>query len=180
MVNESLNEIENPETRARLTGIQEVVLDFDQEVRSLEKQELERKALSGACASIGQRLLQECAAINKKIDEGLLPVEEARIRMDQAKRMVEVVRSIEADSRKDLFVLQGKISGLRAAAERAAKRFDETVQKYERHKRMEAEDRAERGEPEPKLTPEPAPPVTLFEGKVKTNLKPVKRKKSTK
>lgn len=176
MVNESLNEVSHPETRARLTGIQEVVLDFDHEVKSLEKQELERKALLNASAFIAQRLVQECAQMNKRIDDGTLPVEEGRIRIDQSRRMVEVVKTVEGDNRKELFVLQGRISGLRSAAEKAAKRFDETVQKYERHRRMEEEDRAARGEPEPTLPS--VPPVTVFAGKVKTGLKPVKRKKA--
>jgi hypothetical protein len=177
MVNQSLEEVRHPETRARLTGIQEVVLDFDQEVQNTERLIIEKKGVGSSTATIAQRLLQECAAINKKIDDGVVTVEEGRIRMDQAKRMVEVVRSVEMDSRRELSILQGRVSGLKAAADLASKRFNDTALKYERHERMEQEERELRGEPEPTLTPEPVPPATLFEGKVKLGAGKVKRKK---
>jgi hypothetical protein len=167
MVNQSLEEVKHPETRARLTGIQEVVLDFDQDIQTTEKMLVEKKGTGNSAAAIAQRLIQECAAINKKIDEGVMTVEEGRIRMDQGKRMVEVVRSVETDSRRELFILQGRIGGLKAAAELASKRFTDTVQKYERHERMEQEERELRGEPETPKTASPVPPVTLFNGKVR-------------
>jgi len=167
MVNQSLEEVKHPETRAKLTGIQEVVLDFDQDIQTTEKMISEKKGNGSSASMIAQRLIQECAAINKKIDEGVMTVEEGRVRMDQGKRMVEVVRSVETDSRRELFILQGRISGLKAAAELAAKRFTDTVQKYQRHERMEEEDREARGEPETHMTASPVPPVTLFNGKVR-------------
>lgn len=179
MVNQSLEEIRNPEVRARLTGIQEVVLDFDQDVQTTERLILEKKGVGSSAVAIAQRLVQECAAINKKIEDGVMPIEEGRVRMDQAKRMVEVVRAVEVDSRRELSLLQGRVSGLKAAAELAAKRFNDTVLKHERHERMEQEERELRGEPEPSLATEAqVPPATLFEGKVKLGGGKVRRKKA--
>jgi len=177
MVNQSLDEVKHPETRARLTGIQEVVTDFDQDIQATERMSSEKKGMASSAAMIAQRLVQECVAINKKIDDAQIPVEEGRIRIEQAKRMVEVVRGVESDSRRELFILQGRVGGLRAAAELASKRFTETVQKYQRHERMEEEDREARGEPETPMNASPVPPVTLFEGKVNVGGK-VRRKKT--
>jgi len=139
--NPSLEEIKHPETRGRLTGIQEMVLEFDQEVLNLKKSIDERRGVIHASKVIGDRIFQECNVINKKVDDAGLSVEEAKIRIDQVQKIVYIIREIQKENEKDLSQMYGRIAGLEKAGQMAAKRFEDTRLKFERHERMEADER---------------------------------------
>jgi len=139
--NPSLEEIKHPETRGRLTGIQEMVLEFDQEVLNLKKSIDERRGVVHASKVIGDRIFQECNVINKKVDDSGLTVEEAKIRIDQIQKTVYIIREIQKENERELSQMYGRIAGLEKAGQMAAKRFDDTRLKFERHERMEADER---------------------------------------
>ena len=139
--NTSLEEIKHPETRGRLTGIQEMVLEFDQEVLNLKKAIDERRGVVHASKVIGERIFQECNVVNKKVDDAGLSVEEAKIRIDQIQKNVYIIREIQKENERDLSQMYGRIAGLEKAGQMAAKRFEDTRMKFELHERMEADER---------------------------------------
>lgn len=181
-VNASLEEIKSEDVKGRLTAIQENVLELDQEILNLRKQIDEKRGVVGASKAIADRVSQEMNLVQKKIDDQTVSVEEARIRIDQIQRIVYIIREIHRANEGELVTHRGKISGLEKAAEMAAKRFEDTKMKYERHQRMEEEeaqfnksDSEKPKEEKPASAPQ-VPPVTLFEGKVRTR---GKKKKGT-
>jgi len=139
--NPSLEEIKHPETRGRLTGIQEMVLEFDQEVLNLKKSIDERRGVVHASKVIGDRIFQECNVINKKVDDSGLSVEEAKIRIDQIQKTVYIIREIQKENERELSQMYGRIAGLEKAGQMAAKRFEDTRLKFKRHERMEADEK---------------------------------------
>jgi len=157
--NKSLQEIKEPGTRAKLEGIQEVSFDIDAEIASTRKDVDTKKMMVTAINQVANRVFGEAQAIQSAVDKGTMAPEEAKIRMEQTQRITTNIKSFEAECRAEALKAQGKLMGLEQLTLKIGKRFDDTVLKYERHQRMEAED-AEQEAPKP-------PPVTMFQGKVK-------------
>jgi hypothetical protein len=141
--NESINEIKEPTARGKLAGLQEMVWELDQAVLEARGSVREKNGVVSASDVIAKRLQQECLVINKKLDDELIPKEEARIRVNQTEALVAIVRSIAEQNRADMNALRGKIEGLQLAATKAGERFKNEAAKYERHQRMEAEEEEE-------------------------------------
>lgn len=166
--NKSLQEIKEPGARAKLEGIQEVSFDIDAEIASARENVGTEKMMVTAINQVATRVFGEAQAIQVAVDRGTMAPEEAKIRMEQTQRITSSIKTFEAECRAEALKAQGKLMGLEQLVLKIGKRFDDTVLKYERHQRMEAED-AEQEAPKP-------PPVTLFQGKAKVKNKGKGRK----
>lgn len=170
--NDTLDNIEHPETRARLGGIQDVVYDLDRKIIDFRKRIERRTEAGGQCRVIADTLFAQCDPINKLVDAEEITPEEAKIRIAQIKQDIEIVRQMEADISNEIKRFQGSIQGIEESIKEAGTRFNGEVMKYERHRRMFEDDDDELGRspaetqqggngaadsnPEPKQEPETA------------------------
>ena len=138
--NDSLNEIDHPETRAKLEGIQEVVQITDAAAHEARGAVAGRRAAAEALLVAATHLEQQIPAINARVDtEGLDP-DEAKLRINQQQQAAVLVKSLANEAREDSRKLRSKADGLNAAGDLAGVHFKSLVQKYERHKRMAEEE----------------------------------------
>jgi hypothetical protein len=151
--NETLNEVTDPKTRGKLTGLQEVVFDVDAEVNRLQQAINAQKALVDASEAIAKRMKDEYKVITAKMDNDEIDHREAKVRMDQAKKMVKAINDAKAESEKDLAKMEGQMVGLRKASGYGAKRFEDAKLKWERQKRTFEEDEEDELRSEPKKKP---------------------------
>lgn len=147
MINRTLEEVKHPETRAKLEGIQEIVLAMDEEMAKLRKTATEKHGIYMAANAIATRIHQETAAVQSKLDEEKFGPEEAKIRIEQIQRCVTIIREIEENNRREHIVLQGKLLGMEDAVKINQTKFDEALLKYQRWQRIEAEEKAEAAVP---------------------------------
>lgn len=157
-VNETISEIGNPKSEAKLTGIQEVVFQVDQEIIANRKAIDERRGVVSAAQQIANRVRQEIDKIAGLVHAEELDHEEGKIRSEQTKAIVGVIDEIARNNSGDLTTLIGKLQGLERANELAASRFDAEVLKNERRARMDAEDAEDdlRAEPKAPVAKKPA------------------------
>lgn len=139
MQNKSLDEVEHPETRARLEGIQGVVYDIGNQVLEYREKIKAHKAAKAQVGITAETLFHQCVPINKLVDEDEMDKDEAKLRIDQIKRDVELVRGIEARLQEEIDRFKGALLGFEEAIKVSGARFDNEVNKYERHQRIEAE-----------------------------------------
>ena len=141
---DNLDEIADPVTKAKLAGIQESVYSVDAEIVAVKKGIDEKRGVIAAADLIARRLLDEALPIQKAADEERMEMAEAKIRIEVIQRLAEIVRNIATENRNDLILVRGQVMGLERAAKAMEGRFTGEVGKYERWKRMQAEDVAEK------------------------------------
>lgn len=141
MQNETLDEIKHPSVRAKLEGVQEVVYTLDVEMERVRNMLPEKRAMVSACKGIADRLEKEYLVINGWLDEDRFGAPEAKLRIEQAQIMVGIVRDIQEINSEELQKLEGRLTGLDTAAKISEQKFNETALKYQRHQRMEEEER---------------------------------------
>lgn len=146
MDNQSLDEVKHPETKGKLTGLQELVFDVDKEILQGRQALTEKKAHVSAAEMFSQRLLSECSAIQNQIDEKKITLEEGKQQMAGMKRAIDVSRGFVQDNKSEFLKIQGKLLGLERAVQLTEARFNGEKGKYERWQRIEAEETAERAE----------------------------------
>jgi len=174
--NNTLNEVDDPKTRTKLESIQGYVTDIDKEIINVRKI-MEAKAIAAEVTkTLIKRLVTENEFVQNQLDKGNMDPEEAKIRISQNNRMVGVVREFSADAQATALTLKGKLVGLEDAAKLGEKRFNAEKGKWERHKRMAAEDEAEQAEKQTEQTPKPAPKKRPAKKMAKK--KPLKKKKA--
>lgn len=172
--NKTLDEVKEPGTRGKLEGFQEMSFDIDTEIKTTKRDIEARKVTAQVANLLGARIFGEAQYIQGQVDKSAMLPEEAKIRMDQTRKITDMVRTFEGEMKAEAIKLSGKLSGLEHTSQLLGKRFSDTTAKYERHQRMEAED----AENNPRTPPAPAvPPTTLFQGKVKLGGKAKKGKK---
>jgi hypothetical protein len=141
---DNLDEVTDPVTRAKLAGIQESVYSVDAEIVTAKKGIDEKRGVIAAADLIAKRLLDEMAPIQKAADAETMVVAEAKIRIEMVQKLAEIVRNIANENRRDYTLIQGQVMGLEKAAKAMEARFTGEVGKYERWKRMQSEDAAEK------------------------------------
>ena len=134
--NPGLEEVEHPETKAKLTGIQEIADDFGLAVAKMSTDMEQKRGVVAASKMISSRIQAEVSPFQKLVDDGKMDPDEAKIRREQILSIVRIVDEIALNNQNDMIVMKGRIQGLQTAAELASKRFHSEVGKYERHKRM--------------------------------------------
>ena len=140
MQNETLKEIESPMVRSKLEGVQEIVYSIDKELNRIDQTIKDQRAVASAAKALFGKLEQEFGVINKKITDGEYPMEIGKIRMDQMKRAVAIAHEVILQAESMALRLEGKKVGLQVAVDLSEGCFNETVGKYNRHKRMFEED----------------------------------------
>lgn len=140
---EHLQEIDSPQTRYKLEGYQEVSYSLDEEILRLNKAVDEKRGVVQAADVIAQRLLQECNPIAEAARDEKMEPDEAKIRISVVKQMSDIVKNIGVKNRADLITFQGMIQGIERSRKLIEGRFNDEVGKYERWKRIEAEDAEE-------------------------------------
>lgn len=172
--NKTLDEVKEPGTRGKLEGFQEVSFDVDTEIKNVKRDIEARKVTAQVANLLGARIFGEAQFIQGQVDKSAMLPDEAKIRMDQTRKITDMVRTFEGEMKAEAIKLSGKLSGLEQTSQLLSKRFTDTSLKYERHQRMEAED----AENDPRAPLDSLiPPVTLFQGKVKLGGKTKKGKK---
>jgi hypothetical protein len=148
-----LDEIQDPVCRAKLKGIQESSYAMDEEIVAIRNAISEKRGVVKACDVIAARILQELNPLSKKIDDGEMEHDEAKIRSDQIKKLATVVSEIGDNNRNDYINLKGQIDGINRVSKLLEGKFNTEAAKYERQQRMLAEDDEEKAAP----VPEPKP-----------------------
>lgn len=141
---DNLDEITDPLTKAKLAGIQESVYSVDAEIVVAKKNIDEKRGVIAAAELIAKRLAEETLPIQKAADSEAMDRAEAKIRIEVVQKLAEIVRNIAAENRSDLILIRGQLMGMERATKAMEGRFTGEVGKYERWKRMQAEDSAER------------------------------------
>ena len=140
MSNPQLEKIDHPETRAKLTGMQEVASDMGSQVMKLHGDMQQKKGVVAAAGMLAKRILDECGPIQHEVDAEKMEPAEAKIRIDQIQKIVKIVSDIEQINRDDINVIRGRMEGMKHATDLVEKRFNNEVAKHERHKRMFEDD----------------------------------------
>jgi hypothetical protein len=140
----NLEEITDQIAKAKLTGIQESVYSVDAEIVAIKKNIDEKRGVIAAADLIAKRLLEETLPVQKAADEERMEMPEAKIRIEVIQKLSEIVRNIAIENRNDLILIRGQVMGLERAAKAMEARFAGEVGKYERWKRIQAEDAADR------------------------------------
>lgn len=140
---EHLSEVSDPQTRSKLEGFQETSYSIDEQIIRTRTAMEQKRGVVQAADIIATRLFQECIPVNKKVDAEEMDTTEAKIRINQIEKLVQIVRDIKAENSGDLLVLKGVIQGLQKAQAATESKFQETISKYERWQRIEAEDAEE-------------------------------------
>lgn len=138
-----LSEVNDPQTRSKLEGFQETSYSIDEQIIKTKTAMEQKRGVVQAAEIIASRLFQECIPVNKQVDAEEMTPSEAKIRINQIEKLVEIVRNIKAENAGDLLVLKGVVQGLQKAQAAAEAKFQETVIKYERWQRIEAEEAEE-------------------------------------
>lgn len=141
---DNLDEITDPVTKAKLAGIQESVYSVDAEIVAVKKGIDEKRGVIAAAELIAKRLAEETLPIQKAADSEAMDRAEAKIRIEVVQKLAEIVRNIAAENRSDLILIRGQLMGMERATKAMEGRFTGEVGKYERWKRMQAEDAAEK------------------------------------
>lgn len=141
---DNLDEITDPVTKAKLAGIQESVYSVDAEIVAVKKGIDEKRGVIAAAELIAKRLAEETLPIQKAADSEVMDRAEAKIRIEVVQKLAEIVRNIAAENRSDLILIRGQLMGMERATKAMEGRFTGEVGKYERWKRMQAEDAAEK------------------------------------
>lgn len=137
---DTIQDIQDPNTRGRLEGVQSVVFSLDEEMGRVRKAMEEKRCVVGAARAIHIRLQQEHLVVNKEMDAGKITHDTAKIQSDTIKRLVDIVRGVEAENHSDYTKLQGQVTALENVAKISENIFNGEVGKYERWKRIEAEE----------------------------------------
>lgn len=149
---EHLQVIQAPEARARLEGVNEVALLIEGDAEKLKETRIEKRGMVAAARATVMRVTTEMGVFQKRIDEGKLDPEHAKLQLAAVQQVLGVLREIEQGYSRDLTVLDGRIEGLFQAHKASQAHFDGLVAKYERHQREELEDVLEVEEPAPNQT----------------------------
>lgn len=143
MNNPQLEQIEHPETKAKLTGMQEMASDMGMQVLKLHSDMDQKKGVVAAAGMIAARIHEECKPIQHEVDVEKMEPEEAKIRIDQIQKIVRIVEEIRELNQRDIHVIRGQMEGLKRATDMIENRFNSEVAKYDRHKRMFEDDEEE-------------------------------------
>jgi len=145
---DKLEDIHDDSVRGKLTGFQENADELGAEILRLRKAAEDKAALVTAASAIEKRLKAIWDKVSADLKAELFDHDEAKIRADQARIMVETVREIVQINAEEAASMKGKVSGLTLAVDRIQAKFNQEAAKYERHAAMEAEEdalAAERG-----------------------------------
>jgi len=138
--NKSIDEVKSPETRAKLDGIQELVTDVDQEILAGRRALATKRVSADAAGSITLIIKGEVERVQAQLNKEEIGAEQARVEIAIINRLAKRIADLASDWAAESHKLEGKLLGLEHANAIASRRFNDTVQKYERHARMEAED----------------------------------------
>lgn len=150
--NDTVEQIDNPSTKGKLEGMQEVANDFGAYVMKLHSDLEQKKGVVAAAKMIAARIMAEREPIQHEIDVEKMDPDEAKIRINQIEKIAFIVQDIERNNHTDITLIRGRIEGLKVATDLVENRFNGEIGKHERWKRIEEEEAAEeadlRGVPE--------------------------------
>ena len=173
-------DITEPTSIAKLAGVQVAVKQLEELALTTRRAIPEKRGVISACRVLAKRIFDECVPINAEVQSGKMEPDEAKIRIDEVKRISKIVAEVGDRNTEDIKRMEGEVEGQKKAAEFLAKTYEEMALKYERHERIErendetAEDEEDRRAPEP-----PPPPVEKDEAEVspEPEKKPAKKPK---
>ncbi len=103
----------------------------------------EKHGVVSGCTVIANRVHAECVNINDQVKKELIDPSEAKIRVNQTLKIVDIIKEIGSENRNDLVAMECKANGHIEAANVLSKQYEDLAVKYERHERIDAEDAAE-------------------------------------
>jgi hypothetical protein len=142
-------QINDPKVLGELHGVQENALLVGKAIESIDLTLPKKKGWVEMFDALFPRMRDEMAAINGKVDSGDMLADEAKIRNDQMQRVVYLLESAKRDTELDIDKLIARREGLVSAEDIAAQQFDLIQARWERAKRISAEDAAFKGRPDP-------------------------------
>jgi chromosome segregation ATPase len=173
-----LEEVQDPISRAKLEGIQQSVYTLDHEIIGARKAIDEKRGVVHAADVIAKRLEAEMGPIQIKLKAEEIEPEEAKARIEQTLKCVQIVKEIGQNNRVDILTLQGQVMGFEKGVKALEGKFNEQAAKYERQQRMvEEEDELRAPSPTP---PEALDVVASAPEKAKAKVGPTQAKKGTK
>lgn len=140
--NPNLAEIDDPQTRSKLEGMQEVADDFGKQVLALSAKMEQKKGIVAAAKVINHTINLEIAPIQQQVDNATIEPEIAKVRIQEISRIMQIVEGVRAANEADIVKIKGQIEGVQLATTAMKKRFDGEVAKHERWKRIEEEEEA--------------------------------------
>lgn len=144
MQNPSIGEVNDPQVRSKLEGFQESVADIAREMEKLDDAIERKKGVVEGCATLANRVRDECKSTMNLVDKEEMDPEEAKIRNDQTMKIVQLLSEIGERNTRDLVVMEGRREGLSQSCDVIEKRFYTEAGKYERWIRIEQEEEAEK------------------------------------
>jgi len=136
-------EIANETSLAKLSGVQVAINQLDELAKTRSSAIPEKRGIVFACQVIAKRIFDDCNWVNGSVDENKFTPKEAKIRIEQIKRIVDIVNEIGKVNTTDVISLRGEIAGHKKSADLLAKKYEEMATKYERYERIEREDALE-------------------------------------
>lgn len=166
-------DITEPSSLAKLSGVQVAVTSIEELAMEVQGKIPEKRGVVSACRVVAKRIFDECLPINAKVQAEQMDAAEAKIRIDEVKRISAIVTEIGDRNQEDIKRMEGEVEGHKKAANVLAKKYEMMAIKYERDERIQREDEEDQRESEPPSPPpkKPAKPAT----KKSTAKKPVKR-----
>lgn len=140
--NKSLDEIKDPLKKAKLTGIQEVAYDLDAQLVEARTNVAQCRSEARVVNVVAMKILEECAKITKGLKDGLFTKEETRVRVDQTKKLIDVIQSYREERVAESRNSAVKLEALERAHAAVTSRFDQEARQAERWQRIHEEDEA--------------------------------------
>lgn len=136
-------EITSETSLAKLSGVEIAINYLDDLSKTVSSTIPEKRGIVFACQIIAKRIFDDCNWVNGNVDENKFTPKEAKIRIEQIKRIVDIVNEIGKVNTTDVISLRGEVAGHKKSADLLAKEYAEMATKYERYERVEREDALE-------------------------------------
>jgi len=152
MKNETLKEIKDDISRAKLQGLQESVDVLDAGILQIQNGLMQQQGVASVLPIIINRIMADCRDVNAEVDAENMTPEEAKIRINEITKVSNIIRGYLEETKVQIHSMNGEMKGLDKGIQNIAKKFDVEAAKYLRWERQQEEEEQERIEEQPATT----------------------------